>query len=142
MKQEDPTKRSWIMGRVRSKDTKPELVVRRALHAEGFRFRVHPREIAGNPDLLLPKYRTVVFVNGCFWHGHGCKRSRMPVNNREYWREKINRNVERDRRVVHELEEFGFRVETIWECQLRDDTERLIRHLAASRAGCESELES
>lgn len=127
----DKATRSWVMSRVHSKNTTPELKVRKALHAAGIRYRLHPKGLPGSPDLVLPKYRTVVFVNGCFWHWHGCKRSRMPVANREYWEHKIARTVERDRVALQELEADGYRVETIWECQLAADIQELLRKLEA-----------
>ena len=121
--------RTRIMGRVRSADTKPELYVRRTLHAAGLRFRLHDRRLPGSPDLVLAKHRTVVFVQGCLWHWHGCRRSRMPAANAEYWRRKIARNVERDAANAAVLSEMGWRVELVWECELAASTAALIARL-------------
>ena len=113
------TKRSRIMSRVRSRHTTPELTVRRALHGAGYRFRLHRKDLPGNPDIVLPKYDTVVLVNGCFWHGHDCHRgSRVPSTNTEYWQTKVQRNRDRDSVVRKSLVEAGWRVVTIWECDL------------------------
>ncbi len=125
-----PARRSWIMGRVKSQDTAPELYVRRALHAAGLRFRLHDKHLPGAPDLVLRKHRTVVFVHGCQWHWHGCKRSRMPSSNVDYWRRKISRNVERDAANAAALDALGWRVEVVWECELAPATSRLIEQLA------------
>ena len=122
--------RSRIMARVKSKGTGPELKVRRKLHRAGYRFRLHRKDLPGSPDLLLPKYRLALFVNGCFWHWHGCKRSRMPNSNVEYWTAKIERNVNRDRETRDELERMGWRHRVIWECQVDDGVEVLCKELA------------
>ncbi len=115
-------KRSWIMRQVKGRNTKPELVVRRWLHAHGYRFRLHRKDLPGKPDIVLPKHRTVVFVHGCFWHGHpGCKHAALPTSNREYWETKIGRNIDRDKRNRRELRKAGWRVVTIWECRTRDE---------------------
>lgn len=110
-------KRSKVMSGIRSKDTRPEVHVRRLLFAEGFRFRLHVGGLPGRPDIVLKKWRTVVFVNGCFWHAHeGCPRSRIPEDNHDFWEEKLRRNRERDRRDVGALLEAGWRVLIVWEC--------------------------
>lgn len=115
----DPQKRSEVMARVRGKDTKPELLVRRHLHAAGLRYRLHHKGLPGRPDLVFPSRRLVVFVHGCFWHGHeGCKRATIPATRPEFWREKIETNRARDARVKTQLEEQGWRVSTVWECSL------------------------
>ena len=120
-------KRSLIMSRVRSRDTTPELAVRRALHAAGYRYRLHRKDLPGNPDIVLPKYRTAVQVHGCFWHGHQCRRgNRLPSTNTEYWQAKIQRNRDRDNRVCRSLTEAGWRVFTIWECELEAGTRQLL----------------
>lgn len=125
----DPVTRSRTMRQVKSTGTKPEMAVRRALHAAGFRFRLHRRDLPGSPDLVLPKFRVVIFVNGCFWHWHGCKRSRMPASNREYWETKIARNVERDHQSRAELEALGWESHVIWECGLQLGIDDLVTHL-------------
>lgn len=129
----DASTRSRIMGRVKSTGTKPELSVRRALHAAGFRFRLHDAKLPGKPDIVLPRYRTVVFVNGCQWHWHGCKRSRMPATNRDYWEAKIARNVARDRTNLAKLETLGWDCQIVWECQLGQDIEDLLEKLSHHR---------
>src|ERR1700683_5405764 len=116
-----PQQRSALMSRIRGKDTKPELAVRRALHALGLRFRLHRRDLPGCPDIVLPKHRTIVFVQGCFWHGHeGCRRSALPKSNRRFWARKIARNRARDDAALRALKADGWRVRYIWECQTRD----------------------
>lgn len=136
----DQATRSWVMSRVRSKDTTPELKVRKALYAAGFRYRLHPKGLPGKPDIVLPKYRVAIFVNGCFWHWHGCKRSRMPVANREYWQRKIDRNVERDKVARTQLEQAGYEVKTIWECQASEGIAHLLVSLASARESALSTL--
>jgi DNA mismatch endonuclease (patch repair protein) len=109
------------MRAVRSKNTKPEMLVRRLAHAMGFRFRLHRKDLPGSPDLVFPSRRRVILVHGCFWHGHGCKRgARQPKDNADYWRTKIARNVARDERVLSELHALGWESLTLWECELRD----------------------
>jgi DNA mismatch endonuclease (patch repair protein) len=113
------SKRSEVMSRIRGKDTKPELILRRALFAAGFRYRLHAKTVPGKPDLVFPKYRAVVFVNGCFWHGHKCALFRWPRGNALFWRAKIEANVIRDRFVRRQLRTSGWRVSTVWECEFR-----------------------
>ena len=111
--------RSYNMSRIAGKDTKPEELVRKYLFSKGFRYRKNVRKLPGTPDVVLPKYRTVIFVNGCFWHGHeGCKMFRMPQKNGDFWEKKINRNRERDRKNKKTLEDNGWQVIVIWECEL------------------------
>ena len=118
-----PEARSRIMSRVKSKGMKPEMRVRRLLHGLGYRYRLHRADLPGRPDLVFPARRKVVFVNGCFWHSHhGCSRVRIPSTNREYWVAKLERNQARDDRNIVLLEEKGWEVLTVWECQLRDLT--------------------
>jgi DNA mismatch endonuclease (patch repair protein) len=113
-----PSERSERMSRIRSRDTKPELVLRKALHALGLRYRLGSR-LPGKPDLVFPRYKAVVFVHGCFWHRHeGCKVATTPKSNTDFWTEKFGRNVARDARVTRELEEAGWRVFVAWECDL------------------------
>jgi DNA mismatch endonuclease (patch repair protein) len=128
-----PSERSAIMARVPSTGSKPELTVRRAVHAAGFRYRLNRTDLPGKPDLVFPQYKLVVFVHGCFWHWHGCKRSRMPAANRDYWEQKIGRNVERDKRHLVELDSLGWSVAVIWECELRTGIDALIADLIERR---------
>ena len=109
------------MARVKAANTSPEVAVRRLVHGLGYRFRLHRRNLPGTPDLVLPKHRAVVFVHGCFWHQHDCRRGcRQPATNQAYWIPKLARNVERDAATRNALEELGWRVLTIWECQIGD----------------------
>lgn len=113
--------RSLNMSRIQAKDTKPELTIRRLLFADGFRYRIHVKTLPGTPDLVLPKYRAVIFVHGCFWHGHdGCKYAKLPTTHVEFWRDKISKNKERDQRVRQELVSGGWRVLTIWTCSINN----------------------
>jgi DNA mismatch endonuclease, patch repair protein len=115
------TDRSAIMRAVKSKDTTPELLVRRLAHSLGFRFRLHRRDLPGNPDLTFPRLQRIIFVNGCFWHGHDCARgARVPKANRSYWTAKIDRNRERDVRTGKELRALGWKVLVVWECETKD----------------------
>ena len=112
--------RSYIMSRIRGKDTKPEILVRKYLFARGLRFRKNDKRYPGRPDVVLPKYKTAVFVHGCFWHLHeGCKYAKMPKSNVEYWKEKLYRNRERDAQNQAELKAMGWTVLTVWECELK-----------------------
>lgn len=114
-----PEQRHKCMARIRSKNTKPEIMVRKYLFARGFRYRKNVRRLPGTPDIVLRKYRTVIFVNGCFWHGHeGCRYSHLPKSNVEFWRNKIERNKKRDLRERVELRRMGWHVIQVWECQL------------------------
>lgn len=117
-----PEQRRLNMSRIRSKDTGPEMRLRRALHARGFRYRLHDRRLAGSPDLVLPGRRAVVFVHGCFWHGHDCPYGVTPNTRTEFWLEKIARNRKRDTAAERRLAEDGWRVLTVWECALRGRT--------------------
>ena len=118
----DSQTRSAMMSGIRGKNTKPEIVVRRFLHRMGFRFRLHRRDLPGKPDIVLPRYRTVVEVRGCFWHRHkGCPFAYTPRSNREFWETKLNGNRDRDRRNLRKLGEMGWRVIEVWECELADD---------------------
>jgi DNA mismatch endonuclease (patch repair protein) len=117
-----PEKRKFNMRRIRSKDTKPELLIRKALHARGLRYRLHDRSLPGKPDLVFKGYRIAVFVHGCFWHAHGCALSKLPGTRPDFWRDKLTMNAARDRAVVAALKEAGWRVLVIWECALRGPT--------------------
>lgn len=115
----DKNKRSEIMKSVKSKNTKPEIIVRRMLHNLGFRFRIHRKDLPGKPDIVLPRYRKVIFVHGCFWHHHeGCKKSQLPETNREFWQEKIEKNRIRDCMNIKKLHELGWGTLVIWECEI------------------------
>ena len=117
----DAAKRSAVMRRVKGRDTTPELKVRRTLTALGARYRLHRKDLPGNPDIVMPGRRLALFVHGCFWHGHDCARgARVPQQNRDYWVAKVGRNVARDERSREALAALGWRVETIWECELKD----------------------
>lgn len=115
-----PQKRSEMMSGIKGKDTKPELAFRKVLHARGFRFRLHNRDLPGKPDLVLARYRTVIFIHGCFWHGHGnCKLFRLPKSRTEFWQEKISGNTARDRKQLGMLVDLGWRILVVWECALK-----------------------
>jgi DNA mismatch endonuclease, patch repair protein len=114
-----PEQRRLNMSRIRSIDTKPEMLIRRGLHAKGLRYRLHDRSLPGRPDLVFPRYRTVVFVHGCFWHAHGCTLSKLPVTRQEFWRTKLTANAARDQKAVDLLLETGWRVLVIWVCAVR-----------------------
>lgn len=112
--------RSALMAKVKGKNTTPEMLVRKALFAAGFRFRLHRKDLPGCPDIVLPRHRVVVFVHGCFWHAHkGCPRSKLPGTRQEFWREKQTRNAARDAAAVQSLHDQGWRVLVVWECALR-----------------------
>ena len=111
--------RSINMSHIRSTNSKPEEIVRKYLFAEGFRYRKNVKKLPGCPDIVFPKYKTVIFVNGCFWHKHDCPRFVWPSSNQDYWRPKILRNVERDNQSRKELETLGWKVITVWECELK-----------------------
>src|ERR1700710_2293127 len=112
--------RSYNMSRIRSKDTKPEMLVRRFLHKNGFRYRLHVKGLPGKPDIVLPKYKTVIFIHGCFWHGHeGCKYYVVPKTRTEWWLNKINSNTANDIKAEQSLKIKGWRVLTLWECDLK-----------------------
>lgn len=133
----NPAQRSAVMRAVKSKDTAPELAVRRAAHALGLRFRLHRADLPGKPDLVFPARRIALFVHGCFWHGHDCPRgARMPQNNRAYWQAKIARNRTRDSLSSTALRKLGWTPRTLWECETRDAaalSRRIARLLAVSR---------
>lgn len=118
--------RSYVMGRIKSKDTKPEMILRKSLHELGFRYRLHSSDLPGKPDMIFPKFRICIFVHGCFWHRHeGCPRSTMPKTNTLFWQEKFHRNKNRDIENVIRLFDLGWRVEIVWECELSTHEKRL-----------------
>lgn len=113
--------RSKNMAAIKSKNTSPEIAIRKILHSEGFRYRLHDKKLPGKPDLVFKKYRTVIFVHGCFWHQHkNCKRANIPKSNVDYWITKISKNVQRDKGHLKELRKKGWRVLTVWECQVKN----------------------
>lgn len=109
------------MSKVRGKNTKPELVVRSLLHRMGYRFRLHRRDLPGNPDIVLPKHKKVIFVHGCFWHGHkDCRRAKRPTSNEAFWNQKLGKNLDRDRRDLEALERLGWITLVVWSCRVKD----------------------
>ena len=117
-----PEQRSYNMSRIKGRDTQPEKTLRSLLHKNGLRFRIHDKRLPGHPDIVLPKYRSVIFVHGCFWHRHpGCRYASVPETRSAFWNEKFSRNVERDRRNVFLLEEAGWKTIIVWECELKKD---------------------
>lgn len=133
-------KRSEIMSRVKGKETMPEIIVRRYLFSRGLRYRKNVKTLPGTPDIVLPKYKTVVLVNGCFWHGHkGCRPAHLPSTNLCYWEKKIADNIERDERKKRELENLGYKVLVVWQCQLKkkvriDSLEKLYKDIINGNA--------
>lgn len=114
-----PERRSWLMSRIHGANTKPELAVRSLLHRMGYRFRLHQKDLPGTPDIVMQGRGTVVFVHGCFWHGHACKRTKMPKSRVDYWAEKIEANRRRDARKRRKLKSLGWNVVVVWECELK-----------------------
>jgi DNA mismatch endonuclease (patch repair protein) len=129
-----PAQRSILMSRVRQTDTAPELIVRGALHKAGFRFRLHRKDLPGTPDLVLPRFRTAIFVHGCFWHGHDCRRGRRPMSNVKFWAKKLEHNGVRDATVQTALRASGWHVETIWECSVDAGLKKLLDRLSPPSA--------
>lgn len=129
-------KRRALMGRVKNRDTKPEISVRRLMHRLGYRFRLHRADMPGSPDLVFPSRRKAIFVHGCFWHQHSCKRGAPPSSNTEFWHKKLERNRQRDKDVSRKLKESGWEVIVIWECELNDERklERRINRLFRDRS--------
>jgi DNA mismatch endonuclease (patch repair protein) len=117
-------KRSEIMRRIRSEDTKPEIVIRRLVSGMGFRYRLHSKTLSGHPDLVFSRLHKVIFVHGCFWHGHSCRAADLPASNQTYWRGKRARNVKRDRKIRRELHRLGWESLVVWECQINANRTR------------------
>lgn len=115
------------MARVKVKDTAPEVRLRSVLHRQGFRFRLNRKDLPGKPDIVLPKYKAVIFVHGCFWHGHDCKRGQRPKTNEEFWNKKIDGNMNRDELNVMKLKGLGWRVLIVWECEIKNNESLLLR---------------
>jgi DNA mismatch endonuclease (patch repair protein) len=124
-----------MMAAVRGKDTRPERAVRAALFGAGYRYRLHRRDLAGSPDVVLPRYHTAVFIHGCFWHGHNCPRGRRPSSNVEFWHAKLDRNLARDRASRAALEAAGWTVAIVWECAVGEGIDSVLHELAALRRG-------
>jgi len=117
-----PEQRRYTMASVRSKDTKPEIKVRRLVHGLGYRYRLHRKELPGNPDLVFPSRKKVIFVHGCFWHGHkNCPAAKRPLSNQDYWLPKLDRNKKRDQAHADKLRKLGWGILTVWECQTKDE---------------------
>ncbi|MFW5437861.1 very short patch repair endonuclease [Paenibacillus apiarius] len=114
-----PEARSRMMAGIRSKDTKPEMILRKGLHSLGFRYRLHDKSLLGKPDMVFPRYNAVIFAHGCFWHGHSCHLFKWPSSNTEFWRNKITRNMELDKEHIARLQEMGWRTGIVWECSLK-----------------------
>src|SRR3990170_4219533 len=113
-------RRSWVMSRIKGHDTKPEYTVRSVIHRMGYRFRLHRKDLPGMPDVVLPKLRTIIFIHGCFWHRHkGCRYAYNPKSRKEFWKQKFEKNVARDQKVRRKLQELGWRVIVVWECQTK-----------------------
>jgi len=117
----DKITRSYNMSRIKGTNTKPEILVRKFLFSEGFRYRINDKKLPGKPDIVLPKYKTVIFVNGCFWHGHeNCKYFKLPATRTEWWKEKIEKNIENDIKKQSQLIELGYKVIIVWECEIKN----------------------
>lgn len=122
--------RSYNMSRIKNKNTKPEELVRKFLFSKGLRYRKNDKRLPGHPDIVLPKYKTVIFVNGCFWHGHqGCKYFVWPKSNEEFWKQKIGSNIERDKKNISALKQLGWNVLTIWECELKNNQKETLNNV-------------
>jgi len=115
-------KRSQIMGRISGKDTKPELIIRKALFSEGYRYRLHRKDLPGNPDIVFPSRKKVIFINGCFWHGHTCKKATFPSTNKLFWEKKLTSNKKRDKLNLEKLKAMGWKSLVIWQCQIKKNT--------------------
>jgi DNA mismatch endonuclease (patch repair protein) len=123
-------RRSYLMSRIRSKNTKPELTLRSALFKEGFRYRIHVKHLPGKPDIVFPKYKTIIFVHGCFWHQHlGCRDGRLPKTRLEYWKPKLRGNVERSTCYEADLKSLGWKVLIVWECEIEYNVYSVIKNI-------------
>lgn len=130
-----PEQRRLNMSRIRSGNTKPELLVRRALQAAGLRYRIHRRDLPGTPDIVFARQRVAIFVHGCFWHGHDCRLFKLPGTRREFWQQKIEANVRRDKTAIVSLQQDGWRVFVVWECAIKGAHRRELGEVVASVAG-------
>ena len=120
----DKAKRSAIMSKISGKETKPEILVRKFLHTNGFRFRKNDKRYPGKPDVILPKFKTIIFIHGCFWHGHLCKAGKLPETRKEFWTEKLQANKARDNQNIQELKKLGWKVLVIWQCEIKNKSVR------------------
>lgn len=111
--------RSQIMSNITGKNTTPELIIRKALFSEGYRYRLHRKDLPGNPDIVFPRRNKVIFINGCFWHGHNCKKATLPENNNQFWKKKINGNMERDKTNLGKLTQMGWKSFVVWQCEIK-----------------------
>ncbi len=119
------------MSKISGKETKPEIMVRKYLFSKGFRYRKNDKRYPGKPDIVLPKYKTVIFIHGCFWHGHNCKKGKLPETQKEFWKEKIKKNIDRDKRNEEELVKSGWKVITIWQCEIsnKKKSENILKNI-------------
>lgn len=132
-----PEKRSWNMSRIKGKNTRPEVLLRSLLHQAGFRFRIHADNLPGKPDIVLPRFNTVIFVNGCFWHRHkNCKYAYTPKSKEDFWQKKFAHTVQRDQEKAERLIKDGWQVRVVWECELKKDTEVVINDLISKMKEC------
>ncbi|MEM8695914.1 MAG: DNA mismatch endonuclease Vsr [Pseudomonadota bacterium] len=122
--------RSWLMSRVPRFDSKPEIVVRKLAHALGYRFRLHRKDLPGRPDIVFPRLRKVIFVHGCFWHRHDCKKATTPKSNTRFWIEKFENNVKRDQKALNDLKDLGWGTMVVWECEIKN-VERLVDRVSS-----------
>ena len=141
-----PAQRSFNMSRIRGKDTKPEMLVRRGLHSRGMRYRLYDKKLPGSPDLVFSQLKAVIFVHGCFWHAHNCELSKLPSTRQDFWKNKLEGNAERDRKAIEALQLAGWRVLVIWECALRGRAKQAeddVMNIASSeiRSGSQQLLE-
>lgn len=137
-----PGTRSRMMAGIRSQDTRPEMLLRRALHRDGFRYRLHDKRLPGRPDMTFPRYRAALFVHGCFWHGHaGCRYFKVPSTRREFWVDKIDSNRARDQQVLQALEAAGWRVGIVWECATREKPNASVEQVEAWLRGSAQRVE-
>lgn len=141
----DPSTRSRMMAGIKGRNTKPELLIRSLLHKKGFRYRLHVKDLPGKPDIVLPKYRSVIFIHGCFWHGHqGCHLFKLPATRTEFWKEKIDRNQMNDLKAVNLLLDSNWKVCIVWECSIRGakkDPEKVVNKISDWLSGNEPFLE-
>ena len=132
-------RRSWNMSRIRGKDTKPEMLLRSLLHKKGFRFRVHDKRLPGKPDIVLPRYKTVIFVHGCFWHRHpGCRYAYTPKSRKKFWIKKFENTIQRDEKQSALLKDSGWNLIVVWECELKKDCHNVAQKVSAMILGIEN----